>query len=168
MCGGENLLFSLPLHSMISVQWQDMRGWLMDCVSVRYRTVSIVLVLTCMLYCTVVNCFKFRQWIERKFFTHKAGLVGEKISTSGTRPILETIKQLKQVSILGIKRHTWLILNYFWRGFFRTNLESILVPYTDKISLRQSTRILATQSQAKTIYPCDIVALMWISTKEID
>ena len=39
---GENLLFSLPLQRIILEHWEDMRSWLMDCVSVRYRTIPVV------------------------------------------------------------------------------------------------------------------------------
>ena len=40
--GDKNFLFSIPLHRMISAHWQDMRSLLMDCVSVRYQTVPVL------------------------------------------------------------------------------------------------------------------------------
>ena len=62
----------------------------MNCVSVRYRTVPVVLVLTCILQCTgtVENCFKLRQLLENKVFYPQVRCGGQKIiSPSGTGAI---------------------------------------------------------------------------------
>ena len=75
---GKKSPFSLPLHRLILVHWHNMRSWLMDCVSVMYRTVPVVSALTCILYCTVKNCFKFRQLIENKVFYPQGGCGGQK------------------------------------------------------------------------------------------
>ena len=45
----------------------------MDCVSVRYWTVPVVSVLTCILQCTIVNCLKLRQLKENKVFYPQGG-----------------------------------------------------------------------------------------------
>ena len=50
----------------------------MDCVSVRYQTVPVVLVLTCIPQCTVVNCLKLRRLIENKVFYPQGGCSGRK------------------------------------------------------------------------------------------
>ena len=87
---GKNLLFFPPLaYNDLCTLTGHEKLILMDCicVSVRYQTVPVVSVLTCILLCTVLNCFKLR-WI--KFFTPRAGVVGKNISPSGTRAILET------------------------------------------------------------------------------
>ena len=76
---GKKSPFSLPLHRLILVHWHNMRSWLMDCVSVMYRTVPVVSALTCILYCTVKNCFKFRQLIENKVFYPQGGCGGQKM-----------------------------------------------------------------------------------------
>ena len=81
---GGNPLTSSPLDSVPSYVWEKKSPFslplhrLMNCISVRYRTVPVVLVLTCILYCTVLNCFKLRKSIKNKFFTHRAGVVGKK------------------------------------------------------------------------------------------
>ena len=61
---------------------------MIDCVSVRYQTV--VSVLTCILKCTVLSCFKLRRLIEKKVFYPQDGCGGCKISPLGTHTILET------------------------------------------------------------------------------
>ena len=50
----------------------------MDYVSVRYRTIPVVSVLTCILQCTVLNCFKLRRLIENKVFYPQGGCGGRK------------------------------------------------------------------------------------------
>ena len=75
---GKKSPFSFPLHRLILVHWQDMRNWLMDCVSVRYQTIPVLSVLTCILQCTVVNCLKLRWLIENKVFYPQGGCCGLK------------------------------------------------------------------------------------------
>ena len=79
---GKNLLFFPPLaYNDLCTLTGHEKLILMDCicVSVRYQTVPVVSVLTCILLCTVLNCFKLR-WIkwENKVFYPQGGCGGQK------------------------------------------------------------------------------------------
>ena len=79
MYWGKNSPFTLPLHRLISVHWQDVRSWLMDCVSVRYRTVPVVW--SWPVSCTVVyHCKLFKiKTINREYsFYPQGGCGGQK------------------------------------------------------------------------------------------
>ena len=77
VCEGKNLLFRSPC-----IEWflYTDRTWGVDwwIVYVRYWTIPVVSVLTCILQCTVLSCFKLRRLVENKVFYPQGGCGGRK------------------------------------------------------------------------------------------